>query len=120
MLTAEGDTARGRPFSPTASPVPPSLPAWGADARVSGDGRLLRIRGVSGLHGDRLEAKDLRGGAALVIASLAAQGESEITGVEFIRRGYEDIAGLFRGLGAQVGSGQQGAAPLRETVRLAQ
>ena len=92
----------------------------GADARVSGDGGLLRIRGVSGLHGDRLEAKDLRGGAALVIAALAAQGESEITGVEFIRRGYEDIAGLFRGLGAQVGSGQQGAAPLRETVRLAQ
>lgn len=120
MLTAEGDTALRETIFTNRFACAAEFARMGADARVSGDGGLLRIRGVSGLHGDRLEAKDLRGGAALVIAALAAQGESEITGVEFIRRGYEDIAGLFRGLGAQVGSGQQGAAPLRETVRLAQ
>lgn len=65
-------------------------------------GAAVRIEGVSRLYGGALEAQDLRGGAALVLAALQAQGESVIGGVEYIRRGYEDIVALFESLGADV------------------
>ena len=55
-----------------------------------------------------MKAVDLRAGAALIIAGLAAEGVTEITGVETIERGYDDIVGKLRGLGADI--------DLRETV----
>ena len=54
------------------------------------------------MKGAAIRAMDLRAGAALVIAALAAEGESEISGVEFIERGYYDFDGKLRGLGADV------------------
>ena len=54
------------------------------------------------LQGTVLEAPDLRGGAALVIAALAAQGSSRITHTEFIDRGYADFAQKLTALGGQI------------------
>lgn len=65
-------------------------------------GRQLLIEGVRGLQGARLQAEDLRGGAALAAAALAAQGRSEIRGCEYIFRGYEDLCGDLRCAGADV------------------
>lgn len=72
----------------------------GAD--VTRQGRRLTIRGVEELTGARLMAPDLRGGAALVTAALCARGQSILEGAEHIDRGYEDIAALYRGLGAEM------------------
>lgn len=74
--------------------------AFGANAAVSQ--RMLLLYGMPHLNAAHVMAADLRGGAALVIAALQAQGESEITGVQHIARGYENIADLFCKLGAQV------------------
>ena len=75
------------------------LAHMGADIHV--DGREVRICGRE-LKGCTLEAGELRGGAALVIAALAAEGESVIRGYSYIRRGYEDICGDLRSLGGLI------------------
>lgn len=72
----------------------------GGSIRVSG--RVAVVTGVEKLHGARVCASDLRGGAALVIAALGAAGHSEVLGGEHIERGYEDFAGTLRTLGASV------------------
>jgi len=77
------------------------LNKMGADIRVMHSG-YARVKGVERLSGGLLEAKELRGGAALVIAALAAEGESIITGCQFIYRGYEKIENDLRELGARV------------------
>ena len=63
----------------------------GADVRV--EGRVAVVTGVSQLKGAPVHAPDLRGGAALVVAALGAEGESVITGLRHIDRGYADLAG---------------------------
>ena len=68
------------------------------------DGRHAVITGVEHLHGEQLDACELRGGAALVLAGLAAEGESFVTGQHFIERGYENICRDFRELGARITS----------------
>ena len=70
-------------------------------AHIEVRGSEVKICG-SRLKGCRLRAEELRGGAALVIAALAADGESVIEGVPFIRRGYEDICRDLRYLQAEV------------------
>lgn len=65
------------------------LVRMGADIRV--EGRSAIVRGVERLTGARVVAQELRGGAALVLAALAADGKSEISGTEYIDRGYEEI-----------------------------
>ena len=60
------------------------------------------ITGVGSLHGALVKAHDLRGGAALVIAGLAAEGTTVITEAESIERGYEDICRDFSALGAKI------------------
>ena len=65
-------------------------------------GRVAVVTGVSLLHGAHLRSADLRGGAALLIAALAAQGESVIGEVHHIRRGYEDPVREFAALGAKI------------------
>ena len=72
----------------------------GADIRVSG--RTAVVRGVEKLHGLPLCARDLRGGAALVLAALAAQGESRIDHADLIDRGYAHLETVLSGLGAQI------------------
>ena len=70
-------------------------------AVVVPEGRNVRITGGR-LHGGRMRAEELRGGAALMIAALAADGKSVIAGSSFIRRGYEDICRDLRMLHADV------------------
>ena len=69
---------------------------------ISLDGHHALIRGVSGLQGAPVSSPDLRGGAALVIAGLAAEGETRIHDIYHIDRGYEDYVGKLRSLGASV------------------
>ncbi len=71
--------------------------AMGAKTKV--EGRALQIGGVTGLHGAEVWAEDLRGGAALMVAALAAEGESRIRGLEHILRGYEHPDRLLRSMG---------------------
>lgn len=78
----------------------PELNRMGADIRVDGD--IIRITGEGNLMGAPVKASDLRAGACLVIAGLIAEGETEITGVENILRGYQDIVGKLRGIGADI------------------
>ena len=66
------------------------------------DGRVAVVEGVTQLTGAPVQACDLRAGAALVIAVLAAQGETELTQVQYIERGYEDLVGKLRQLGADI------------------
>ena len=74
--------------------------ALGGWVRV--EGRTLYAEPGGTLQGTVLEAPDLRGGAALVIAALAAQGSSRITHTEFIDRGYADFAQKLTALGGQI------------------
>jgi UDP-N-acetylglucosamine 1-carboxyvinyltransferase len=74
----------------------------GAQIRV--DGRTAVVEGVSHLTPATVQAFDLRAGAAMVVAALAAKGTSEILNVQYIERGYEDIIGKLRALGADIES----------------
>lgn len=65
------------------------LVRMGAD--IKAEGRTAIVTGVKKLYGAKVVAHELRGGAALVIAALCAEGASEIMGVEYIDRGYEEI-----------------------------
>ena len=73
-------------------------------AQIQVDGNLAIIEGVERLTGAQLEACDLRAGAAMLIAALAAHGISEITNVQYIERGYEDVIGKIRGVGGRIRS----------------
>ncbi len=70
-------------------------------ARVLTDGRMAVINGPSALAGAQVTATDLRSGAALVLAGLAAQGQTHVDGLEVIQRGYQDLARRLSGLGAR-------------------
>ena len=72
----------------------------GADITLRG--RTAIIRGVAKLSGAHVEARDLRGGAALVLAALCADGESTVSGVRLIDRGYEQIETMLSALNADV------------------
>ena len=76
------------------------LARMGADIRV--EGRVAVVCGVSRLHGARLQAADLRGGAALAVAALGAEGRSTLTGLEHVDRGYQSLEGDLCCLGAEV------------------
>jgi len=71
-------------------------------AKITVDGKTAVITGVHTLHGTTLEAPDLRGGAALILAALAAEGVTELSGIEHIDRGYEDLPGKLSQLGASI------------------
>lgn len=66
------------------------------------DENTITINGVSSLEGATVRATDLRAGACLVVAGLAAQGETVITGIEYIDRGYQDFEDKLRALGADI------------------
>lgn len=71
-------------------------------AQIKVEGRVAVIEGVERLSGAKLCAAELRGGAALVTAALAADGTSEISGTEYIDRGYESIERALRSVGADI------------------
>jgi UDP-N-acetylglucosamine 1-carboxyvinyltransferase len=71
-------------------------------AKISVDDRVAVVEGVERLTGADLEATDLRGGAALVTAALFAEGTSRICGIPHIDRGYDDIVGNLKKVGADI------------------
>ena len=81
------------------------LKRMGANIQV--DDKTAVVEGVDHLTGAPIQAYDLRAGAALVIAALAAHGRSEITQVQYIERGYEDIISKLRALGADIRSEEE-------------
>ena len=78
------------------------LCVMGASVDVSGGNSNVLIMGVEELVGREVCGTDMRAGAALVIAALSAKGASEVTGMDYIVRGYEDIAGKMRAVGADI------------------
>ena len=71
-------------------------------ATVQVDGKTAVIEGVPSLTGAPVTCCDLRAGAALVIAGLAAQGSTIVEQIHYIERGYEDLVGKMRNLGADI------------------
>ncbi len=76
------------------------LRRMGADIRTEGHHAI--VRGVQRLSGAQVRSPDIRGGAALVLAGLVAEGETVVTGAHHLDRGYEDFPATLRSLGADV------------------
>ena len=71
-------------------------------AKITAQGKSAFFEGVEKLYGAPVYSTDLRAGAALIIAGVAAEGITEIYNLEHIDRGYEDIEGRFRSIGANI------------------
>ena len=78
----------------------PELARMGGDVDL--DGNVASVRGVPKLSGADVVSSDLRAGAALVIAGLGAEGETRVSKIHYIDRGYVDIVGKFKSLGADI------------------
>ena len=76
------------------------LTRMGADIRTEGNHAV--VRGIDRLSGAPVRAPDIRAGAALVVAGLAADGETVVTDPQHVDRGYENLAGKLSSLGADV------------------
>ncbi|MBP5490561.1 MAG: UDP-N-acetylglucosamine 1-carboxyvinyltransferase [Lachnospiraceae bacterium] len=77
------------------------LRKMGADIDVK-DNKTAKIHGVESVTGTHIEVPDLRAGAALTIAALAAGGQTVLDWIDYIERGYEDFDGKLRGIGADI------------------
>lgn len=77
------------------------LVKMGADIRQDGNRKVV-INGVGHLFGKEVEARELRGGAALILAGLMAEGETTVRGCSYVYRGYENICKDLRELGARI------------------
>ena len=71
-------------------------------AKITDQGKSAIFEGVKELYGAPVEATDLRAGAALIIAAIAANGETSLTNLVHIDRGYENIEEKFRNIGANI------------------
>ena len=71
-------------------------------AKIKVEGRVAVVEGVPGLSGAPVECTDLRGGAALVVAALAAEGQTVITGLHHLDRGYEGLEDNLEAVGAVI------------------
>ena len=100
MLCAQGESSLQDRVFENRFACAGGFAALGANVRVAE--RTLYVQPAGALHGAKLTAPDLRGGAALVIAALAARGSSRLSGVELVRRGYAELDRLLAGLGAQI------------------
>ena len=87
------------------------LRRMGAEVKVEGHSAI--VEGVAKLTGATVTATDLRAGAALVLAGLVAEGETIVSGIEHIDRGYHDLVGKLRSLGAQIYRTDDFVPPLR-------
>ena len=110
MLCAEGESSIEDVIFERRFGCAVGFERFGAKVRV--DGRTLSVAPGSTLRGAAVEAPDLRGGAALVLAALAASGTSVITHPEHIDRGYAAFTEILASLGAQI----RREAPLRNTT----
>ena len=71
-------------------------------AEITIEGKIAIVKGVKKLTGAAVEAKELRGGASLVLAGLVAEGYTTVSGVKYIERGYENFIETLRILGAKI------------------
>jgi len=71
-------------------------------ANINIEGKTAIIQGVQKLYGADVETKDLRGGAALVLAGLAAEGTTTVSGINFLERGYENLIEKLSIIGAKI------------------
>lgn len=76
------------------------LKRMGADIKI--EGRSAIVQGMGNMHAATVMASDLRAGAALILASLTANGTTEIRDIQHIDRGYENIDQKLRGIGAEI------------------
>ncbi len=98
--TASGSTLIVENLFETRYRYAAELKRMGADITVRG--KTAFIRGVARLHGASVTASDLRGGAALVVAALSAEGQSSVLDLSHIDRGYDDFEGKLRKIGAKI------------------
>jgi UDP-N-acetylglucosamine 1-carboxyvinyltransferase len=71
-------------------------------ANITTEGHHAMIRGVDRLVGTSVRARDIRAAAALILAGLVAEGETTLTGLEHMDRGYDDFIGRLSSLGATI------------------
>jgi UDP-N-acetylglucosamine 1-carboxyvinyltransferase len=71
-------------------------------ANINVQGKVAVVSGVNALYGAVVEAQDLRGAAGLIVASLACEGTTEISGINYLERGYEDFEVVLSSLGANI------------------
>ena len=100
LLRAEGESVFTETTFENRYRQVPALRKLGA--RILLRGREARVRGVKRLRGAALEATDLRGGAAMILAGLSAEGETLVRDAGHVRRGYEELDGCLRRLGARI------------------
>jgi UDP-N-acetylglucosamine 1-carboxyvinyltransferase len=101
MTQADGVSLITEPIYDNRFQHVPDLTRMGA--RIVLQGRDAEVKGPARLHGTDVTVPDIRSGAALVIAALCARGTSEISDFWHIERGYEDMLGKLKALGAEVG-----------------
>ena len=78
----------------------PEVQRMGADIQIGWQHAM--IKGVDKLSGAPVHSTDIRTGASLVIAALQADGESTISGIDHIERGYENIVSLLSSIGSEI------------------
>ncbi len=100
LSLAEGGSTVRDPVFPRRFGYVEELKRMGA--RISVSAGMAHITGVGDLHGAALTSPDIRAGAALVLAALAARGESRIDGLGQLDRGYAALEGKLKGLGAEI------------------
>ena len=100
LLKAEGTTVLEETVFENRFRHVPALRRLGGNVRLAG--RMASICGVPALHGCRMEATDLRGGAAMLIGALGALGESRLENIGHLERGYAQLSQTLRLLGADV------------------
>jgi UDP-N-acetylglucosamine 1-carboxyvinyltransferase len=77
------------------------LISMGANIFIADPHRVI-VTGPTKLHGEKVFSKDIRAGISIILAALAAEGESEIRNIEMVERGYEKIEERFKNLGAAI------------------
>ena len=100
LLLANGESTIVDTIYPKRVNHIPELQRMGADSKVESD--MILLNGGQKLTGAQVEASDLRAGAALVSAALIAEGETEITGIDNILRGYANIVEKLTDIGADI------------------
>ncbi|MEG1311061.1 MAG: UDP-N-acetylglucosamine 1-carboxyvinyltransferase [Romboutsia sp.] len=73
----------------------------GADIKYITE-NICMVKGVKNIHNAKVKSPDLRGGASLILAALAASGETEVSNIYHVERGYENIENILKGLGADI------------------
>lgn len=100
LTTADGQSEVEEQIFENRFIIAPELKKMGAN--IECEHNLAKIKGVCKLHGEKIEAKELRGCAALVCAGLMAEGKTILSGISFLQRGYEDLPGDIKELGGKI------------------